>query len=405
MSSRDQRRLLVADWYCDPSAVSSGAYSATPVAGGTTPTKPEDGNGRATGAATMATLVLQFVGIPTAGGTVTVAGVTFTAVASGATGNLPGQQAGQQLQCGLDLIQRERHNLLHPGVDMTRPNDRSHHMKFISLLLLALTAVAVLPTASLAQPAEPACTPASAPTPNTACGACGTGYRVGMIGLQTEQKPSLRVGVDGYWETCIVEPDITPGTACGAPGVGVLPAGARVARAEPGWRVDDRGRWVECDRPCIPPAGQHVCGQRGRTHARVCCGRLGKAAVTRVVIACCGTESWGHGSSGPAPCAGGSSSSARTALAQCGSRRAHPPRIATPPGAAATASRTTVDSAVLQCRSAATRRHLPPMGARGGYSVSRERGSSRRSAALVRLSCVGTLQRLASTGTTAVLWT
>lgn len=164
---------------------------------------------------------------------------------------------GQQLQCGLDLIQRERHNLLHPGVDMTRPNDRSHHMKFISLLLLALTAVAVLPTASLAQPAEPACTPASAPTPNTACGACGTGYRVGMIGLQTEQKPSLRVGVDGYWETCIVEPDITPGTACGAPGVGVLPAGARVARAEPGWRVDDRGRWVECDRPCIPPAGQH----------------------------------------------------------------------------------------------------------------------------------------------------
>jgi hypothetical protein len=38
---------------------------------------------------------------------------------------------------------------------------------------------------------------------------------------------------------------------------------------------------------------QSVCGQRGRTHARVCCGRLGKAAVTRVVIACCGTESWG----------------------------------------------------------------------------------------------------------------
>ena len=77
----------MADWYCDPSAVSSGAYSATPVAGGTTPTKPEDGNGKATGAATMATLVLQFVGIPTAGGTVTIAGVTFTAVASGATGN------------------------------------------------------------------------------------------------------------------------------------------------------------------------------------------------------------------------------------------------------------------------------------------------------------------------------
>jgi hypothetical protein len=77
----------VADWYCDPSKPGSGDYSATPVAGGTVPTKSEDGNGKGTGTAGMATLVITFTGIPAAAGTITIAGVTFTAVASGATGN------------------------------------------------------------------------------------------------------------------------------------------------------------------------------------------------------------------------------------------------------------------------------------------------------------------------------
>lgn len=77
----------MADWYCDPSKPSSGDYSATPVAGGTVPTKSEDGNGKGTGTAAMATLVITFSGIPAAAGTITIAGVTFTAVASGATGN------------------------------------------------------------------------------------------------------------------------------------------------------------------------------------------------------------------------------------------------------------------------------------------------------------------------------
>jgi hypothetical protein len=62
-------------------------FFANPVAGGTVPTESEDGNGKGTGAASMATLVLNFTGQPTASQAVTIAGVTFTAVASGATGN------------------------------------------------------------------------------------------------------------------------------------------------------------------------------------------------------------------------------------------------------------------------------------------------------------------------------
>lgn len=54
---------------------------------GTVPAKPEDGNGKAIGAATMATLVITFTGIPTADEAITIGGVTFTAKASGATGN------------------------------------------------------------------------------------------------------------------------------------------------------------------------------------------------------------------------------------------------------------------------------------------------------------------------------
>lgn len=67
--------------YCD-----HGLY-ATPVAGGTVPTVAEDGNGAAKTAATMATLVITFTGVPAADGAITIAGVTFTAKASGATGN------------------------------------------------------------------------------------------------------------------------------------------------------------------------------------------------------------------------------------------------------------------------------------------------------------------------------
>jgi hypothetical protein len=79
----------MADWYCDPTLaqVAYGDYSATPVAAGTVPTKCEDGNGKGTGVATMATLVITFTGLPAADQAITVAGVTFTAKASGATGN------------------------------------------------------------------------------------------------------------------------------------------------------------------------------------------------------------------------------------------------------------------------------------------------------------------------------
>jgi len=67
--------------YCD-----HGIYAA-PVAGGTVPTAAEDGNGSAKTAATMATLVITFTGVPAADEAITIAGVTFTAKASGATGN------------------------------------------------------------------------------------------------------------------------------------------------------------------------------------------------------------------------------------------------------------------------------------------------------------------------------
>lgn len=49
----------------------------------------------------------------------------------------------------------------------------------------------------------------------------------------------------------------TPNSVCGAEGVGLDPVShAIVRRQTPGYRVDERGNWVECDRPCIPAAGQ-----------------------------------------------------------------------------------------------------------------------------------------------------
>lgn len=67
--------------YCD-----HGLYG-TPVAAGTVPSAAEEGNGKGIGAATMATLVVTFSGQPSDGQMITIAGVTFTAKASGATGN------------------------------------------------------------------------------------------------------------------------------------------------------------------------------------------------------------------------------------------------------------------------------------------------------------------------------
>ena len=79
----------MADWYVDTTLPQAeyADYATAPVAAGTVPTKPEDGNGKATGPASMATLEVTFTGVPAAGGSITIAGVTFTAVASGATGN------------------------------------------------------------------------------------------------------------------------------------------------------------------------------------------------------------------------------------------------------------------------------------------------------------------------------
>lgn len=77
----------MANWYCDPSKPGAGDYTSPPVAGGTVPTKCEDGNGKASGTATMATLVITFTGIPNNNETITIGGVTFTAKSSGATGD------------------------------------------------------------------------------------------------------------------------------------------------------------------------------------------------------------------------------------------------------------------------------------------------------------------------------
>lgn len=71
----------MANYYCD-----HGLYG-TPVAAGAVPTVCEDGNGKAKTAATMATLVISFSGLPSADQAVTVAGISFVAKASGATGN------------------------------------------------------------------------------------------------------------------------------------------------------------------------------------------------------------------------------------------------------------------------------------------------------------------------------
>lgn len=102
----------------------------------------------------------------------------------------------------------------------------------------------------------------------TACGAAGTGYRVGTTAPVTLAAPDaagLEVGPDGYWRHCVLVP--TPDTTCGAEGVGMTPTSGLMRRQSPGWRVDAAGRWVECDRPCPTEPGRvkswrvgdHVC--------------------------------------------------------------------------------------------------------------------------------------------------
>ncbi|MCK6376714.1 MAG: hypothetical protein L6Q68_02540 [Aquabacterium sp.] len=88
-----------------------------------------------------------------------------------------------------------------------------------------------------------------------ACGAAATGQRVGTaepVSLAASEAAGLEVGPDGYWRHCVLVP--TPGTACGADGTGVASDGSLRRWARPGWRVDDTGRWAECDRPCLAPA-------------------------------------------------------------------------------------------------------------------------------------------------------
>lgn len=79
----------MADWYCDPTKPQAAYldYAGTPTAAGTVPTKSEDGNGKGTGTSAMATLVITFTGLPSNNEAITIAGVTFTAKTSGATGN------------------------------------------------------------------------------------------------------------------------------------------------------------------------------------------------------------------------------------------------------------------------------------------------------------------------------
>ena len=46
--------------------------------------------------------------------------------------------------------------------------------------------------------------------------------------------------------------ELTPNTACGAPGTGIDFDGVRRTKTQAMRRVDDSGKWIECDRPCYP---------------------------------------------------------------------------------------------------------------------------------------------------------
>lgn len=69
----------MANWYCDPSLPIAGSYNAAPVAGGTVPTKPDDGDGKASGVAVKATGTITIGTNLNSGDTVSFNGKTFTA--------------------------------------------------------------------------------------------------------------------------------------------------------------------------------------------------------------------------------------------------------------------------------------------------------------------------------------
>lgn len=61
---------------------------------------------------------------------------------------------------------------------------------------------------------------------------------------QTDPPPAASAVADGL--------AVTPGTACGAPGVGRVDGRGVEKGQRPGRRVDESGRWVDCDRACEP---------------------------------------------------------------------------------------------------------------------------------------------------------
>lgn len=92
----------------------------------------------------------------------------------------------------------------------------------------------------------------------TECGAPGTGKRLTderIVTLTAEEARGLHVGADGYWRFCPL-PVPTPDTKCGAEGIGIGSDNSVSKRKEAGWRVDSKGFWIQCDRPCAPIEGQ-----------------------------------------------------------------------------------------------------------------------------------------------------
>lgn len=66
-------------WYCDPSLPIAASYNAAPVAGGTIPTKPDDGDGKASGVAAKASGTITIGTNLNSGDTISFNGKTFTA--------------------------------------------------------------------------------------------------------------------------------------------------------------------------------------------------------------------------------------------------------------------------------------------------------------------------------------
>lgn len=69
----------MAEYYCDPSLPISGAYNSAPVAAGTTPTKPDEGDGKASGTAAKASGTITIGTNLNSGDTISFNGKTFTA--------------------------------------------------------------------------------------------------------------------------------------------------------------------------------------------------------------------------------------------------------------------------------------------------------------------------------------